>query len=197
MQTHRNQASSAAPTNGGNGSYNTCWDQGPGGDLVYPGCGKPLKPVCDLDIIGQRLEGIAPQATFGPMSVFPTRQNYCQVMGGRKLVYDNVDPQTFSQLVVQDVTINREPVYGFASAAGLANLNGVSSLLWTTPDGCWCPMPGWIISQSAFVNVYQESGVNREPAVGGLTLTYQIEFYVNGLDVCPAGWNKACRARLC
>lgn len=191
MDNYPRRNQSAAP----GGPYAPCWM--PGSDLVTPGCGTPVKPLCELDMIGERLAGIAPQALFTNFTIAPRRQNYAQLLAKRVLVWNDDDPTSFSQVIVQSITINDCAVVGFSAAPALANTSGVSSIDWTAPDGWGVPIPGFIVSQANLVGVYQEGGFNPEPVTGGQTLTYQASFYVNGLSSCPAGWNEACQRRLC
>ena len=184
----RNAADSTSPQ--GSGPYAPCWV--PGQDLVYPGCGQPVKAVCDMDQVGARLASTAPQAV-ATLQPGPQRQEFFQVLAARMVVSDSGDPQTNSRVFISNWTVNQQPVKGYSVQLALANTSGIWSDQYIAPDGYGIPEPGYIISQPNLVNRLEIGFANLEPATGGLTLDTAISLWGNGLAMCPAGWNMRCK----
>jgi len=170
--TSRNQA--PAPSNGG--PWAPCYNTG---SQIRPGCSRPLKPLCDVQKIGQILRAIAPQ-TIWTITPAPTRADIFQALAARMTVSGNADPAVNGRLFIQTVEVNQAPQEAFSGAAGLANTSGVWTDDYVLPDGYGVPVAWAPFTQAALIQTLTISGVSFFP-VAGLTVDLGVSIYGNSL----------------
>lgn len=164
----------AAPRGGG--PWSPCYNVG---GQVRPGCGKPLKPLCDVQKIGRIQRAIAPQ-TIWVINPAPLRADLFQGLAMRNTVSGNVDPSVNGRLFIQQVNVNDTPQEAFSTAPGLLVTSGVWTDDYVLPDGYGVPIAWAPFTQANLIQTLTISGVSFYPA-GGLTVDYQISIYGNAL----------------
>ncbi len=178
-ETHtRNQA----PGNGNGGPWAPCYNTG---SQIRPGCGRPLKPLCDVQKVGQILRNIAPQAIWNIVPA-PVRADLFQGLAFRNLVTGNLDPSVNGRLLIQNVEVNQSPQEAFSIAPALAGVQGVWSDDYVLPDGYGVPIAWAPFTQANLIQTLNIGGVNLNP-VGGLALDYQCSIYGNALAAGAPG----------
>ena len=176
--THRrNQART-----GGSGPWSPCYNTG---SQVRPGCGKALKPLCDVQKVGRILRAIAPQAIW-TIAPAPLRSDLFQALAMRNTVSGNTDPSVNGRLFIQLVEVNQSPQEAFSTAAGLAVVSGVWSDDYVLPDGYGVPVAWAPFTQANLIQTLNIAGVSLYPA-GGLTVDYQVSLYGNSLATVVPG----------
>ncbi len=172
--THsRNQAPSSAV----GGPWAPCYNTG---SQIRPGCSRPLKPLCDVQKIGQILRAIAPQ-TIWTIVPAPVRADLFQALAIRNTVSGNADPSVNGRLFIQTVEVNQSPQEAFSGAAGLANTSGVWTDDYTLPDGYGVPVAWAPFTQANLIQTLTIAGVSFYP-VAGLTVDYGVSIYGNALS---------------
>lgn len=171
MQTYSRNA--AKPTSG---PWAPCYNDG---SQLRPGCGKPLKPLCDVQKVGEILRSIAPQSTW-TITPAPRRADMFQALAMRNLVTGNTDPSVNGRLFIQQVTVNDSPQEAFSVAPALAATSGCWTDDYAWPDGYGVPIAWAPFTQVGLIQQLQLGGVSFYPA-GGLTVDYSISLYGNAI----------------
>ena len=172
----RNQARSHS------GPWAPCYNTG---SQVRPGCGKALKPLCDVQKVGTIERGIAPQTPF-TINPAPLRSDLFQALAMRNTVSGNTDPSVNGRLLIQQVEVNQAPQEAFSTAPGVAVTSGVWSDDYVLPDGYGVPVAWAPFTQANLIQTLTIGGVNLNPA-GGITLDYQVSLYGNSLAAVVPG----------
>lgn len=170
------------------GPWARCWM--PGGDLITPGCGKPVKPLCDVSKIGRITRNIAPQTPWANTPA-PIRSEFFQCLAARFTVTQNDDPSANLRLFIQQWIVNDQAVENFSGTPGLAQLSGCWTDDYVLPEGYGVPVRGYIVSQPNMVNVMTIGGVSFY-AAGGPSADFASSFYGNALGALPPGYTGAC-----
>lgn len=183
--THqRNQPGNGSAVGAGNGGpwwpcYNT-------GSQVRPGCGKPLKPLCDVQKIGNIVRGIQPQQVW-TVTPAPLRTDVFQPLAVRNTVSGNQDPSVNGRLLIQLVTVNQAPQESFSTTPGVLVTSGVWTDDYTLPDGYGVPVSWAPFTQANLIQTLVISGVSLYPA-GGLVVDYQVSIYGNAIGAAGPGF---------
>lgn len=180
--THTRNQAPRGSSNGNYGPWAPCYNTG---SQVRPGCGKPLKPLCDVQKVGEILRNIQPQATF-IINPAPVRADIFQALAIRNTVSGNQDPSVNARCFLQRVDVNRAPQEAFSGTEGLANTSGVWSDDYVLPDGYGVPVSWAPFTQANLIQTLQIAGVSFYPA-GGLVIDYAISIYGNSLAAGPLG----------
>lgn len=170
------------PAGSGYGPWAPCYNTG---SQVRPGCGKPLKPLCDVQKVGQILRNIQPQAVW-TINPAPVRADLFQALAIRNTVQSNTDPSVNGRLFIQTVEVNQSPQEAFSGVAGLANTSGVPTDDYTLPDGYGVPVSWAPFTQANLIQTLTIAGVSFYPA-GGLVTDYMISLYGNSLAAGAPG----------
>ncbi len=174
--THRrNQASHSGP-------WSPCYNTG---SQIRPGCGKALKPLCDVQKVGRILRAIAPQ-TIWTITPAPLRSDLFQALAMRNTVSGNTDPSVNGRLLIQQVEVNESPQEAFSTAPGLAVVSGIWTDDYVLPDGYGVPIAWAPFTQANLIQTLSIAGVSLYPA-GGLTVDYQVSLYGNSLAAVVPG----------
>jgi hypothetical protein len=177
--THsRNQP---VPTSGANGTgyggpWSPCYNVG---GQIRPGCGRVLKPLCDVQKIGQILRGILPQ-TVWTLNPAPLRADLFQALAMRNTVSGNTDPSVNGRLLIQNVEVNQTPQEAFSTTPGLAVTAGVWTDDYVLPDGYGVPVAWAPFTQPNLIQTLSIAGISLYPA-GGLVVDYQVSLYGNAI----------------
>ena len=169
---HRNQT----PSNGNYGPWAPCYNTG---SQLRPGCNRPLKPLCDVQKVGEILRNIAPQATF-TINPAPRRADIFQALAMRNTASGNLDPSVNARLFLQQVEVNQSPQEAFSGTPGLLNTSGVWTDDYTLPDGYGVPVAWAPFTQANLIQTLTIGGVSFYP-VGGLITDYQVSLYGNAI----------------
>ncbi len=181
--THtRNAPAAGGPRGATYGPWSPCYNVG---SQVRPGCGKPLKPLCDVQKVGTILRGIAPQATW-TINPAPLRTDLFQALAMRNTVSGNVDPSVNGRLFMQQVTVNQDPQESFSTNTGLLVTSGVWTDDYVLPDGYGVPVSWAPFTQPNLIQTLTIAGVSFYPA-GGLTVDYAVSLYGNALAAMVPG----------
>ncbi len=162
------------PPNGG--PWAPCYNTG---SQIRPGCGRPLKPLCDVQKVGQILRNIAPQAIWN-ITPAPTRADMFQALSMRVTCSGNTDPSVNGRLFLQQVEVNQAPQEAFSGAPALANTSGVWTDDYVLPDGYGVPVAWAPFTQANLIQVLTLGGVSFYPA-GGLVTDLALSLYGNAL----------------
>ena len=170
----RNQRQTASA----NGLYRCSAD-----GTVVPGCGSPVTPICDVQMVTGVTRNTAAGAT-GTLTMAPVRCNYFQALCERLEAIDSANPGTYRQAEIVQIEVNRIPQEPFsdALAAGSARA-ALLDFFGRSFDEYGKPVSYGIYSQAALIQVFQYGFVNVEAVAIDL---YGVHFG-NSLDVLPPG----------
>ncbi len=161
----------------GGGPWAPCYNVG---SQIRPGCGKPVKPLCDVQKVGEIVRNILPQ-TVWIINPAPRRADLFQALAARMVVSGNADPSVNGRLFAQLVEVNEAPQESFSGAAGLANTSGVWTDDYILPDGYGVPVAWAPFTQRNLIQTLTISGVSFNPA-GGVALDLAISLYGNAIS---------------
>ena len=181
MSNYSTHSRNQAPTRG-SGPWAPCYNTG---SQVRPGCGKPVKPLCDVQKVGTLLRAIAPQATF-TITPAPLRSNLFQALAMRNTVSGNTDPSVNGRLLIQQVEVNQSPQEAFSTAPGLLVTSGVWTDDYVLPDGYGVPVAWAPFTQANLIQTLVIGGTSFY-AAGGLTVDFQVSLYGNSLAAVVPG----------
>jgi hypothetical protein len=183
---NRNQAATAAslaaaaypPT----GQY--CPPYARGTDVVVPGCGKPVKPICDVGMVANVVRNTLAGA-IGTLTMAPVRTNYFQPLSEALIPVDTATPDLNRRVEVQAIEINNIPQEAFSNGPVVGSTSAaLSDFFGTKFDGYGKPISYGIYSQAALIQVFTYGFVNIEATA---TDVYGIHFG-NPLDILPPGY---------
>ena len=184
MMRNQSQASAAAriplapQAPSANGLYRCSAD-----GTIVPGCGSPVAPICDVQMVTGVTRGTAAGAT-GQLQMAPVRTNYFQALAERLEAVDSAAPNVFRQAEIVQIEVNRFPQEPFSDAlaagsprAAFLDFFGRSFLEYGKP------VSYGIYSQAALIQVFEYGFVNINATAIDL---YGVHFG-NSLDVLPPG----------
>ena len=155
-----------------------------GTDVVVPGCGLPVKPLCDVGMVAN-VERATAAGVVGTLTMAPVRTNYFQPLSEALLGIDSATPALNRRFEVQSIEINNMPQEAFSGGPVVGQTNaGLSDFFGLKFDGYGKPISYGIYSQAALINVFTYGFVNIEAVPIDV---YGIHFG-NPLDVLPPGY---------
>lgn len=155
-----------------------------GTDVVVPGCGMPVKPICDVGMVANVERDVAP-GTISTLTMAPVRTNYFQPLAEALQAIDSADATLNRRCEIQAIEINNIPQEAFSNGPVLGSASAaLVDFFGTKFDGYGKPVGYGIYSQAALINVFTYGFVNIDTAALDL---YGIHFG-NPLDVLPPGY---------
>jgi len=174
----RNQQPGSTPS----GPWQPCYRTG---SVLVPGCGRPVKPLCDVQKIGNFVRNILPQTTW-TLNIAPRRADLFQALAYRNAVHGNADPSDVGRLVIQQFDINEAAVEAFSITPSLVQTAGVSTDDYVLPDGWGVPVNWPPFTQANLVQTLTIGGVSFYPA-GGPAWDYHGSCYGNSIAAAAPG----------
>ncbi len=178
----RNPSAANHSARGHSGPWAPCYNVG---SQVRPGCGKPLKPLCDVQKVGTILRANAPQLVW-TINPAPLRTDLFQGLAMRNTVSGNTDPSVNGRLFIQQVEVNQDPQESFSTGPGLAVTSGVWTDDYVLPDGYGVPISWAPFTQPNLIQTLTIAGISFY-AAGGLTVDYAVSLYGNSLAAMVPG----------
>lgn len=155
-----------------------------GTDVVVPGCGQPVKPICDVGIVAN-VERNTAAGAIGTLTMAPVRTNYFQPLAEALQAIDNADADLNRRVEIQAIEINNIPQEAFSGGPAVGQGNAALVDFYGTKfDGYGKPVGYGIYSQGALINVFTYGFVNISAQAVDL---YGVHFG-NPLDVLPPGY---------
>ena len=155
-----------------------------GTDVVVPGCGKPVKPICDVGMVANVVRNTA-AGVIGTLTMAPVRTNYFQPLAEALQAIDTATPDLNRRVEVHAIEINNIPQEAFSNGPTVGSVSAaLVDFFGTKFDGYGKPVGYGIYSQAALINVFTYGFVNIEATATDL---YGMHFG-NPLDVLPPGY---------
>lgn len=172
----RNQSRSQTPSASG---FYRCSADG----TVVPGCGAPVQPLCDVQMVTGVLRNLA-AATTGELTMAPKRTNLFQVLKECIVAVDNANPGIYRQAEVVSIEINRIPQEPFSDALVTGSTSAaLLDFFGRQFDGYGKPVAYGIYSQESLIQVFKYGFANIE----AVPIDIYAAHYGNSLDVLPPG----------
>ncbi len=152
--------------------------------MVVPGCGKPVKPICDVGMVANVVRNTL-AGVIGTLTMAPVRTNYFQPLSEALQAIDNATPDLNRRVEIQRIAINEIPQEAFSNGPTVGSASSaLVDFFGTKFDGYGKPVSYGIYSQAALIQVFTYGFVNIEATATDL---YGIHFG-NPLDVLPPGY---------